>query len=218
MGKISKMCRDEKSPLRKPAVGKNGKKSISNTASSHRINMANKVRAKYQRLSVVTTAVACSNLKRVGPSTATALSAIITINDRTPIGACPAIHDADMDELAAMFSKLSISCGENNVNDINKESSLSINVNPLPVYGSRQIIDVIAHEQIGNVLQQIRLEMAVSQQLSQSLGSASLSGSSRRRKRSACDDDDVGDDSVVLSDEEYFAKRRKFSNKERNFA
>jgi len=183
--------------------------------------MANKVRAKYQRLSAVTIAVTCSNLKRGGSSTATALSAIIAINDRTPIGAGPAIrtrvHDADMDELAAMFSKLSISSGENNVNNVSKESSSSINVNPLPVYGSRQNVDVIAHEQIGNVLQQIRLEMAVSQQLSQSFGSASLSGSSRRRKRSACDDD-VGDDNVVLSDEEYFAKRRKFSNKERNFA
>ena len=237
MAKLSKIARDEKPSLRKPIIkhdfskssmrtrrlvtreqpkgeinsnnksAENSKKILLTTALSHQIKMAKKVRAKYQRLLAVTTAVAGFNPKKEKKST--------TVASAAPVGAdleSAFIHDTDMDDLVAMFSKLRIT----DTDAINEKET----TNPLPNYGSRQNIDVNAQEQIGCVLQQIRLEMAVSQQLSQSLGSASLTGSSRRRKRSACDDNDDDDDSGrdLLSDEEYLMKRRKFSNKERNFA
>ena len=239
MGKLSKIVRDEKSPSRKPVIehapGKNGKQTCKlMTNLSHQVKMANKVRAKYQRLiastsksngseSAVTTSVTGGNPKKSEKSNAAAFAAIINNTTKSltqDIGADPVatqVHDADMDELVSMFSKLSITDSDDAVTNKEEETTLSV-ADQLPAYGSRQNVDINAQEQIGSVLQQIRLEMAVSQDLSRSLGSASLTGS--RKRRSTCDDDDVSGDSacVVLSDEEYLAKRRKFSNKERNFA
>jgi len=239
MGKFIKIVRDEKSPSRKPVIehapGKNDKRTgkLMNT-SSHQIKMAKKVRAKYQRLiaatsksnatkSAVTTSVTGGNPKKGEKSIAAAFVAIINnnINNLTQhIGANPVVtqvHDAEIDELAALFSKLSITDVGDVVTNREEEKPFSVE-DHVPSYGSRQNVDVNAQEQIGSVLQQIRLEMAVSQDLSRSLGSACLTGS--RKRRLTCDDDDVSDDSgcAVLSDEEYLAKRRKFSNKERNFA
>ena len=231
MGKVTKVSRDEKPPLRKPvtehAVSNNGvrtqkqqnrkeinfikriegysKKIVCNT-SSYKIRMANKVRAKYQHIA----AVADCNIKNRRLSSA---ASVAIENSRTQIATDSRVHDTDLDDLCAMFSKLNIS------GDLDHGYTDTIHVDSLPSYESRQSIDINAQEQIKNALQQIRFKIAVSQQLSRSLGNTSLTGTSRQRKRSACDKDD-GDDSGcdVLSDEEYLVKRRKFSNKERNFA
>ena len=200
--------------------GQNRQQRAASRHHCHQIKMATKVRTKYQSLTAST--IACFNKKETTDvinaheereglvavaeeGKMRKLKSVTVLEEEGANRQMSMVDSGDINDLAIMFAKLRITDARV----------------PTPVsrYCSRQNLDADAQQQIGCVLQQIRLEMAVSQELAGSLRDTSLNGNNRTQSAASSDGDNNGDGcNALLSDEEYFAKRRKYSNKERNFS